>query len=210
MRRSLLALWNDEGGFIITAELVLISTLLVIGLVAGLACLRAALIGELEDVAGAIGSLNQSYWYKGYSGRAAWNGCYVKSATAGSRFVDRADGGIDIPNDISGCQTVPAQPTPKAATPVVPAPAATPCPGGPCLEAPANPSTPCPTCGPSIIVPGTTKPLEPSADPKSVPMNSAPANPPANIIPPTNTTPAPAPDDAPTDEKRPPAKPISA
>lgn len=210
MRRCLLALWNDEGGFIITAELVLISTLLVVGLVAGLACLRAALIGELEDVAGAIGSLNQSYWYKGYSGRAAGNSCYVKSATAGSRFVDRADGGIDIPNDISGCQTAPVQPVPKATTPVVPAPAVTPCPGGPCLETPVTPSTPCPGCGPGVIVPGTTKPLEPSADPKSVPMNPAPVDPPANLLPPANETPAPAPEEAPVDEKRPPAKPISA
>lgn len=157
MRRLTTGLWTDENGFILSAELVLISTLLVVGLVAGLACLRASLIGELEDVAGAIGSLNQSYWYKGFSSHATGNWCYVKSATAGSRFVDRADGGIDVPADLSGCviDTV-VRPAPA---PVVPAPAVTPCPGGPCLDEQVIPSTPCPTCGPGVIVPGTTVPL---------------------------------------------------
>lgn len=204
MRRCVSQLWKDEGGFIISAELVLISTLLVVGLVAGLACLRAALIGELEDVAGSIGSLNQSYWYKGYSGRSVCG--QVKSATAGSSFVDRADGGIVVPADISG------GPLPYRTTPApAPAPQAVPCPGGegPCPEGTVVPSAPgpsCGTCGPDGDSPshGPSGPLTPSPDPKSIPI-------PDPGHPPTNAAPAPQPSEGvlPQEERRPPMKPSS-
>ena len=54
-------LFNDEAGFVVSAELVLISTITVLALVAGLAELSAAINQELEDVATAFGSINQSY-----------------------------------------------------------------------------------------------------------------------------------------------------
>ena len=66
-RRLMIAskIWNDDAGFIISIELILISTIVVIGLITGLAAVRNAIVSELSDVAGAISSLNQSYsiWF---------------------------------------------------------------------------------------------------------------------------------------------------
>ncbi len=53
--------WNDDAGFIISAELVLVATVLVIGLIVGLASLRNQVVQELVDVGQAIGSMSQSY-----------------------------------------------------------------------------------------------------------------------------------------------------
>jgi Flp pilus assembly pilin Flp len=76
-------LWNDEAGFIIPAELVLIATILVIGMITGLTSVRDAVITELADVGGAIGAVNQSYTYGGASAHCA--------TTAGSTFTDFLD-----------------------------------------------------------------------------------------------------------------------
>lgn len=53
------------GGFVQTAELVLISTVLVTGLTVGLVNVRDAVTTELEDVATSVGALNQSYSFLG-------------------------------------------------------------------------------------------------------------------------------------------------
>jgi hypothetical protein len=61
-------LWNDERGFIVSAELVLIATILVIGLIVGMVSLRNQIVQELADVGQAIGSLSQSYCFAGVLG----------------------------------------------------------------------------------------------------------------------------------------------
>lgn len=58
-------LWGDDAGFVISAELVLVATILVIGLVVGLTSLRNQVVQELVDVGQAIGSISQSYSYSG-------------------------------------------------------------------------------------------------------------------------------------------------
>jgi len=83
-------LWNDETGAILSAELVLIMTLLVIGMIVGLSELQDAVVNELNDVAEAIGSLNQSYFFHGQSAKQNLSGT-LKSATFGSIFLDRTD-----------------------------------------------------------------------------------------------------------------------
>jgi hypothetical protein len=95
MRRSLLA---DETGFIVSSELVLIATILVIGLIVGMSEVQHAVVGELNDVADAIGSANQSYSYSGFTKRdrgMGWGGGWgwggVHAYTAGSLFVDLQD-----------------------------------------------------------------------------------------------------------------------
>ena len=85
MFRTLLA---DESGFIISAELVLVATILVIGLVVGLSEVQHAIAGELNDVSEAIGSLNQSYCFSGFSVRKK-SGC--ESFVSGSAFQDHID-----------------------------------------------------------------------------------------------------------------------
>lgn len=83
------ALWKDEAGFIVSAELVLIATLLVIGLIVGLSEVQHAVVTELNDVGDAIGSLNQSYMYSGFSARK--NKWGFKSYVRGSIFNDVQD-----------------------------------------------------------------------------------------------------------------------
>ncbi len=89
MTNTLNTLWNDEAGFIVSAELILIATILVIGLVVGLSEVQHAVVGELNDVGEAIGNLNQSYCYTGFTSYKQ-NG-NLKAQLVGSQFIDHAD-----------------------------------------------------------------------------------------------------------------------
>ena len=75
-----------KGGFIVTAELLLISTILVIGLVVGLTLVRNAVVAELEDTAEAIGAIDQSYFVTGTEDAFAGT-----AGTDGSIFTDDYD-----------------------------------------------------------------------------------------------------------------------
>ena len=90
------SLWKDEAGFIVSAELVLIATVAVLAMVVGLSEVANAVNQELEDVASAFGSVNQSFRYQGLTGHGGTSG--------GTCFEDRIDF-CDSANDIIG--TVP-------------------------------------------------------------------------------------------------------
>jgi hypothetical protein len=77
-------LWNDEVGFIISSELVLVATILVIGMIVGLTSIRDQVVQEMADIAEAFSDVTQAYSYAGVAGH---NG----AATAGSNFVDLID-----------------------------------------------------------------------------------------------------------------------
>jgi Flp pilus assembly pilin Flp len=79
--------WNDEYGAVMSAELVVILTLLIIGMVVGLTCLQGAVVEELMDTGCAIGSLDQSFHYAGFRNVGVWGGC-TKSWKAGSSYFD--------------------------------------------------------------------------------------------------------------------------
>ena len=82
---------NKKAGFIITAELIFISTIMVLGLLTGYVALRDAMIGELHDVGMAIGALNQSYRFDGTANDTTFgNGL---TTTKGSIFADTKDSG---------------------------------------------------------------------------------------------------------------------
>ena len=83
------SLMRDEVGFIVSAELVLIATLLVVGLVVGLSEVQHAVVSELNDVADAVGSLNQGFRFSGLSAVKSNNGC--GSIIYGSSFTDSVD-----------------------------------------------------------------------------------------------------------------------
>ena len=85
-------LWNDEVGFVLSVELVLVATIAVIGLLAGITSVRDAVISELSDVAGAVQDINQSYQYFGVQGHSA--------ATAGADYLDDTDY-CDAPDDVA-------------------------------------------------------------------------------------------------------------
>jgi Flp pilus assembly pilin Flp len=61
MKTMIRKLWKNEDGFVISIELILVATILVIGLAAGLGQLRDSVVAELADLGNAIGALDQSY-----------------------------------------------------------------------------------------------------------------------------------------------------
>ena len=75
---------RDESGLIITAELIMIITIAVISLTAGWGAVASMLSEELEDVANSVGSLNQSYNYRGISAPG-------HASCSGSGFNDSAN-----------------------------------------------------------------------------------------------------------------------
>jgi Flp pilus assembly pilin Flp len=76
----MLRLWRDDQGALIATEWVFVATILVIGLIVGLKAVQSAVLNELEEVAGAIGAISQSYSYGGTSGCCGF--------TNGSSFTD--------------------------------------------------------------------------------------------------------------------------
>jgi hypothetical protein len=77
-------LWNDEAGFIVSAELVLVATILVIGMIVGLVSVRNQVVQELVDIGQAIGNLSQSYAFGGINK-------LNMAFTDGSYYNDKAD-----------------------------------------------------------------------------------------------------------------------
>lgn len=85
------SLWNDDAGIILSSELILIATILVIGLIVGLVELQCAVVGELSDIGDAVGNLDQSYVISGIVSKKSTGG--IKGYTAGSQYWDEADEG---------------------------------------------------------------------------------------------------------------------
>ena len=98
-------LWNDEAGFIVSAELVLVATILVIGCIVGLSECQHAIVTELNDVGEAIGSLNQSFTFSGFTKQ---DKCDVHAQTFGSKFKDSFDA-----CDNNECQLACDRPVPE-------------------------------------------------------------------------------------------------
>ena len=85
------ALKNDENGFVVSAELVLIGTITVLGMIVGLTELSFNVNQELEDLGSAIGGINQTYYFT--------LACGKKGEVVGSTnldFRDECDNSCDI------------------------------------------------------------------------------------------------------------------
>lgn len=83
-------LWNDECGVILSAELVLVATILVLGMLVGLVELQCAVVAELSDLSSAFGNLDQSYQMSGFASYKSNSG-RVKARTHGAAYSDRVD-----------------------------------------------------------------------------------------------------------------------
>ncbi|MBS0203247.1 MAG: hypothetical protein JSS49_10140 [Planctomycetes bacterium] len=81
---------NDESGVIISAELVLVLTIAVLAMVVGLSEVSVALTTELNDLGNAIGRIDQSYGYTGFSASSQHDG-KCKSFIAGTSWMDTVD-----------------------------------------------------------------------------------------------------------------------
>jgi len=77
------SLINDEAGFIVSSELVIVATVAVLAMIVGLSEVGINVNNELEDVGSAIGSMNQSFNIMGTTGH--------QSMVGGSMFTDRID-----------------------------------------------------------------------------------------------------------------------
>src|SRR3954467_15072841 len=73
-------LWADDRGALIASEFLFVATILVIGIIVGLASVRDAVNSELTELANAILALSQGYSIAGQSGCCA--------ATDGSQAID--------------------------------------------------------------------------------------------------------------------------
>ncbi len=84
MKTLMNQLLNDEAGFVISAELILVATIAVLSLVVGLAEISHGINQELEDVGSAFGAMQQSYVYRGLQ-------TADKGSIVGSYFEDDRD-----------------------------------------------------------------------------------------------------------------------
>ena len=90
MKKLLQELIHNESGLILSAELVLVLTIAVLGVVVGLSQVQTAIVTELQDVSLAFSGMNQSYATPGFMGCGKWWG--RTAFTAGSGFIDFYDG----------------------------------------------------------------------------------------------------------------------
>ena len=93
-------IWNEESG-VLTFEWILLITLLVIGIVSGLAVIRDAYIVEAAETAEAMMALHQDYTIKSSVSGVITNtegvalAAYATSYTTGSSYAD-ANGTIEL------------------------------------------------------------------------------------------------------------------
>lgn len=77
-------LMEDQNGFVISAELVLVLTIAVLAMVVGLHGVAKSVTQELNDLSNAIGAIDQSFYYKGLKKAR-------HAAVTGSGFADSED-----------------------------------------------------------------------------------------------------------------------
>jgi Flp pilus assembly pilin Flp len=84
-------LLNDETGFVISAELVLVLTIGVLAMIVGLSEVGIAVNTELNDISNAIGALGQGYSFTGFKGTDAAASSKAKSSYSGTTFIESTD-----------------------------------------------------------------------------------------------------------------------
>jgi len=81
-------LWRDEAGAIVSIEIVLVVTIMVLGLIVGMSEVAVAVNNELNDISNAVGHLKQDYAFTGFK---AQDGGKLKSFVDGSGYDDLVD-----------------------------------------------------------------------------------------------------------------------
>jgi len=83
MKRILQRLWEEDGGYVLSTEMLMYGTVGAVGMGCAYASVRDAINAELTDVAAAIGSIDQSFCISPVVGHHAFS--------AGSSYRDTAD-----------------------------------------------------------------------------------------------------------------------
>jgi len=83
---------NDETGAVVSAELILIVTIIFCGVAVGMSTVASAVATELNDVAEMIGSVDQSYAVSGHTAPTGTGGTQPNHASCqGFGFTDGSD-----------------------------------------------------------------------------------------------------------------------
>ncbi len=85
-------LWDDESGFINSANYLLLTTIICIGVIAGLTAIRDSVVQELGDLALGLEHLDHTYTV---------NCSFGPSGTYG--YIDNNLGPDDVPDEPPGC-----------------------------------------------------------------------------------------------------------
>ena len=84
MKNTIIAkFWNDQNGSIVSAEIMLVASILVLGVIVGVKSVRDSIVTELADVGQAFSSFDQSFCVSGVCGHGA--------SSRGGQFQDQAD-----------------------------------------------------------------------------------------------------------------------
>lgn len=106
--RLLYRLWTEEDGYILSSEVVLLGSLLVVGSIAGITAVRDSIVGEMEDMSNSLSGMNQSFSIVGIehtdrNNLSSWNGTRgvdsfgtygtgrTYAYTAGSAFLEKPE-----------------------------------------------------------------------------------------------------------------------
>jgi len=87
MKNMFRSFLRSEEGFILSTEAVLIGTIVVLGMIVGLAEVRNAVVQELGDYSAAVSLLSQDYAFSSISSTNVPGSI----ATSGSNYTDAAD-----------------------------------------------------------------------------------------------------------------------
>jgi len=163
MKPLAIRMYRDEQGFVISAELTIVLTVAVLAMIVGLNGVASAISQELNDLSGAFGTLDQSYFYRGLrkSNHAAVAGagyvdggdfcdCSIMVQTVGKFHSGGGYGGsYGGSYSYSGAVTAPSTPVTAPADPC-----ASPCPdGAPCDGCdPVTSNEPIPDAKPGKLV----------------------------------------------------------
>ena len=86
--------WLDQAGVLVSAEMVIVVTLCILAMLAGISEITVAITAELRSLSRGVEQLNQSYQF--YGGRGAF------SSVAGSQYVADPNADSDLQSDLVG------------------------------------------------------------------------------------------------------------
>lgn len=91
IRDLIKTLYRDERGAVLSIEMVMMATIVIIGLLAGLSAYRDALVQELGDSAAGVASLQQSFSIDPIEISGSYGDIPYDSYVSGSSFEDQTD-----------------------------------------------------------------------------------------------------------------------
>jgi hypothetical protein len=94
-------LWLDEGGALLSVELILLVVITVIGITVGMVVLRDAVVCEFQGLAAAVNSIDSGYGWAALVYTGETSGAYVNGSIYDSDADFTAGLGV-IANDVDG------------------------------------------------------------------------------------------------------------